>query len=525
VAPIGKVIVLVLAAILISVLGAFASAAEKLRNAKLREQLGLEVRDRILAHIQGLSFLRISEHKTGELVLRLADDGQKVVRLLTKTTPVLFRYLLTTILAFTALFILSAWIGVFSLLAVLVLGLMVRRYAIPLRGASRAKRSAEGEVSALAQELIRGLPNTQIQGMEKLVSKRFNGKSRISLRAGVHETRIAVSMEKTMQLANGIIIALVIGIGAYLVLMGRLSLGSLTVCVAYITQLLKPVEKINELASSISRGLARGEKLVQLLEDHSGIQDQPSALRLLPPIAKIEIENLTYAYPHEGKTAKTNAALKQINLTLEVGSLTVIVGPSGCGKSTLINLLLRMMDPDAGQIRINNIPYRDVRVSSLRRQFAVMLQRTHLFSGSIRDHFRVPDQRFSTLQIWNVLEQVAMDDFILSLPEALDSEIGEDAVKLSGGQRARLALARCLLMDRPVLLLDEPLANVDPASREIILDALDKYRVGRICVVVTHQMEMAARADRIITLDKGLLVANSLPQNLQPSIASHALAS
>ncbi|MCB1985398.1 MAG: ABC transporter ATP-binding protein [Burkholderiales bacterium] len=528
--PVSLVLALAVATALIAVIGALSSAAEKMRNARIREQLDREVRSKVLQHIQNQPASMFDQHKSGELVLRLVDDGDKVVRLLTKTTPVIFRHLATTFLAFVAMVLVSPLLGLLGGIIVLGLAMLVRRYAEPLRLASRNKRKAEGDVSALAQEIIRGLANTQALGMEQKVSERFNDKTRISKHAGVEETRVVVDMERIMQLANGLAIALIIGGGGLLVLKGQLTLGSLTVCMAYIIQLLKPVEKINDLAFSVSRAMVRGENLVHLLDQHSKIQNNPNAVILNNPKGEIRFEQVSFTYPPNPDSHKDNClvndgqVLNNINFVLEPGKLTLLTGPSGSGKSTLLNLMLRMMDPTSGAIYFDGVPYPDIQLkNSLRRQFAVMLQRNYVFAGSLHEHFYIAGREPEDAQIWHALEMVAMTDFVKKLPQGLYTTLGEDAVNLSGGQRARLALARTFLMDRPVLLLDEPLANVDPESREIILDALDCIRAGRSCLVVTHQFEMADRADRIVVLRNGQLETYSGQLSVKASAVSSGI--
>ncbi len=514
--PTSLVILLALGAACIAAFAAVASAAEKLRHAAIREQLGMEVRDRILAHIQSLPARLFDQHKSGELVLRLADDGQKVVRLLTKTAPTIIRHIATTLFALAAMLLVSPLLGLLGGCIVFGLVLLVRKYAQPLRSASRHKRRSEGDVSALAQEIIKGLANTQAQGMEYRIKQKFQAKTRRSQRAGVDETRVAIRMERTMQLANGLAVAMVIGGGGYLVLHQQLTLGSLTVCLAYMTQLLKPVEKINDLAASVSRALVRGENLVRLLDLESELPDPHDAILLENPSGDVKLQNVSYSYPQDNQDIPRRAVLENITLHLQPGKLTLLVGPSGSGKSTLMSLILRMMDPDSGSISFDDIAYRAIQLKNLRPQFAVMLQPTHIFSGTLREHFCLPDGEPAEAKIWRVLNLVALTDFVHQLPQGLDSPVGEDAINLSGGQRARISLARTLLMDRPVLLLDEPFANVDPESRDIILKALEQVRYGRSCLLITHQMELTRHADEVFVLDQGDLKPFSGHSDLLP---------
>jgi ABC-type multidrug transport system fused ATPase/permease subunit len=194
-------------------------------------------------------------------------------------------------------------------------------------------------------------------------------------------------------------------------------------------------------------------------------------------------------------------------MRLEPGRLAVLVGPSGAGKSTIMSLLVRLFDPTGGDVLLDGRPLRGITLRSLRAQVAVMTQDTHLFSGSLRRAL-VPDGAEPTAEkIWEALALVAMDDFVRALPRQLETKLGEDALNLSGGQRQRLSLARAFLLDRPVLLLDEPLANVDDASAAVILRALDALRATRTCLAITHQTHLLDHADVVYRLEEGRVFA------------------
>jgi ABC-type multidrug transport system fused ATPase/permease subunit len=274
------------------------------------------------------------------------------------------------------------------------------------------------------------------------------------------------------------------------------------------SQLLRPAEKANEQVSSIIRGFTRGEKLLELLQQYPLPEDHPDALELEHTQGRIELRSLAFAYPlaDAGRAAADDFLFSHVNLQIEAGSLCVLVGASGTGKSTLLNLLLRLYEPSQGEILLDGVALQHITLSSLRRQFAVMVQHTHLFAGTFREALASADAH-SDAELWQALQQVALADTVTAMPGGLDAPLGEDGLNLSGGQRARLALARAFLLDRPILLLDEPTANVDPASRDLILDVLDRIRRGRTCIVITHQPEVVARADRVLHLINGRIMA------------------
>jgi ABC-type multidrug transport system fused ATPase/permease subunit len=502
------IIVLGAATALVAALGALCSALEKNIEARVRERMTVELRDRVLGHIQSLSTHYRTRDRTGELALRLVDDVNQVVRLLTKSAPVALRHIVTSLFIFVMMFRLDVALGALGLGIALALVGLARFHARALRDATRRKRNGEGGVAALAQEILRGQPSVQALGAEQAMRERFGSENRESLEAGVAETRAAVAMERSLQIGNGLAIALMAVGGGLSVLDGTLTVGDLTIFLAYVAQLLKPIEKMNDLAGATARGVARGEKLLQLLARPPAVVDAPDAAALPRARGLIEMRGVSFAYPADDADDAERPVLERIDLRLAPGSFTVLMGPSGAGKSTLLHLLLRIIEPTAGEIAIDGVPYARVKLASLRAQFAVMLQETHLFAGTLRSALQ-PAQAASDARLWRALAQVGLEDTVRALPGALDARLGEAGVNLSGGQRARLSLARALLLDRPILLLDEPLANVDDESQRIIVDALKRSSAGRTCLGVSHQPALAQIADRVLCLDaRGLRAAS-----------------
>jgi ATP-binding cassette subfamily B protein len=486
----------------VTIIGAITNALEKNLSARVRERLTLELRDRLLAHLQTLPPTFRTGHRSGELVLRLVDDSDLFVRIVTKTLPVLFQNVATVLLIIVVMLWLDLRLAAFAVVLVPVLIAIIRHYSTRLWAASRDKRRHEGKVSGLAQEIVRGLPVIQALGGERHARARFGKTNKKRLRAGVEETRVAVRMEQTLQITQGLALALTTAVGALLVLRGQLTVGELTVFVAYVAQLLKPIEKLNDLSETAGRGFAGGERLLSLLSYEPAVADAPDAVEVARARGVVEFRDVWFKYPDDDE-ARDSFVLSGVNMKLEPGRLAVLVGESGAGKSTIMSLLVRLFDPTRGDIRLDGRPLREITLRSLRSQIAIMTQDTHLFSGSLRKAL-VPDGAEVTAEkIWDALKLVALDDFVCALPEQLDTKLGEDALNLSGGQRQRLSLARAFLLDRPVLLLDEPLANVDDASAAVILRALERLRADRTCLAITHQTSMLDYADVVYRLEDG----------------------
>ena len=490
--------------LLVTVTGALANAREKIISARIRERLTLSLRDRLLGHLQTLAPTFRNVNRSGEVVLRLVDDSDLFVRVLTKTLPLLFQQFATLVLTLGVMFVVDVRLGLLGLFLVPILALVCRHYSTRLWAASRRKRKHEGKVSGLAQEIVRGLPVIQALGGESEARRKFEKRNAKRLKAGVEETRVAVRMERTLQILQGAALALVIGGGAILALRRQITIGELTLFTAYVTQLLKPIEKLNDLAETSGRGFAGGERLLALLDQEALVKDAPGALELQRAKGVVEFHEVWFEYPES--SVSRGVVLRGIDLRLQPGRLTVLRGESGAGKSTILSLLVRLFDPTAGEILLDGVDLRQIKLKSLRSQVAIMTQELHLFSGTLRSVLAPPEVEVTEEKLWDALSLVALDDFVRALPERLETPLGEDGLNLSGGQRQRLSLARAFLLDRPILLLDEPLANVDATSAAVILKALEKLRAGRTCLAITHESTLLNYADEVYQLAAGRIV-------------------
>lgn len=491
--------------LVLSLASAFAESSDGLLTATIRERLSQSLRERMLAHLQSLPPTIRTTHRSGELVLRVVGDVDHFSRLWTKTLPALGRLVATTVATIAGVFWLSPMLGAACLVAVPLLGLVVRVRGRSVTQTARLKRRREGEVAAVAQEIVRGLSVIQATGATARAARRFSSASAAGLRAGVDASRAAAKMERAFEVARAVAMTFVMVGGALLVLRGWLTVGALTALAAYMTQLLRPIDKINALIESVSRGVIAGERLLALLALQPVVADRPDALRITRSSGRIELRDVWFAYPSDGDVRPP--VLRGVNLTLEPNRFTVLVGASGAGKSTIVNLLVRVFDPISGSIAIDGRPFPAVSLHALRAQIAVMTQDLHLFAGTLGEALAPDEGPVDEARLWNTLALVALDDFVRGLPAGLDTPLGEDGLNLSGGQRQRLSLARALLLDRPILLLDEPLANVDAASAQVILDALQTIRRGRTLLAITHEALLLRHADAVYRLAGGLLRA------------------
>lgn len=482
--------------LLIAILGVLMNALEKNISALLRERMTFELRDRLLTHVLTLAPTLRTRHRSGELVLRLVDDTDLFVRVITKTAPQVFQHALTLAGTLAMMFWVEPRMALAGCIWLPVVIVVLRRDARRLWGASREKRTREGDVCGLAQEVIRGVAVIQASGDEAATRDRFRFVNQRRVSAGRRETAVAVTLERTLQIVQAIAMAMTTMGGAWLVLRRELSIGDLALLTAYVAQLFKPVEKLNDLAETTGRGVAGGERLLKLLELGPAVADRPGAVALGTSRGILEMRDVWFEYPDRARPV-----LRGVTLRLQPGELAVLTGASGAGKSTLFSLLVRLFDPSAGEVRLDGRALPSISVRSLRAQFAVLSQDTHVFAGSLRE--ALTSGAASDEEVWTALALVALDDFVRALPLGLETPLGEDALNLSGGQRRRIALARAFLLRRPILLLDEPLANIDADSAAVILNALDRLRRTQTCFAVTHDRALVEGADRVYRIDNG----------------------
>ena len=484
----------------VAVIGAAAGALEKNVSATMRERLTLQLRDRLLDHLLTLSPTLRTRHRSGELVLRIVDDTDLFVRVLTKTLPQVLQHLLTLVATLGVLAWVEPRVALIGLAWLPIAALVLKKEGRRLWQASREKRSREGDVCGLAQEIVRGMAVIQASGQEPATREAFRQVNATRVSAGRNETAAAVSLERSLQMMQGLALSATTTIGAWLVLRGRLSVGDLTLLTMYVGQLLKPIEKLNDLAETTGRGLAGGDRLLRLLHQRPTVVERDDAVSIGRARGHIEVRGVSFTYADRHRPALTN-----VDLCVRPGALTVLAGKSGAGKSTLLSLLVRLADPDRGEVTLDGVPIDRLSLRSLRAQFAIVSQDTHLFAGTVRQALLPAGERAMDAVLWDALALVALDEFVRQLPRQLDTALGEDGLNLSGGQRRRLALARAFLLRRPILLLDEPLANIDNESAAVVLDAILRLKQTCTCFAVTHDAALMACADRLLRLENGYL--------------------
>jgi len=302
-----------------------------------------------------------------------------------------------------------------------------------------------------------------------------------------------------MEFLGSLGIAAVIFYGGYSVLQGNSTPGTFFSFLTAVLMLYEPVKRLTDVNNTINQGIAGAERVFNIIDRVPDIEDKPNAVKL-PPIAhSIDIENVTFCY-------EETPVLKNINLSIKAGEVVAFVGMSGGGKTSLVNLIPRFYDVTSGRVLIDSHDIRDVSLQSLRSQIAIITQQTILFNDSVKNNIAYGDIDRTEEDIINAAKAANAHDFIMKLPKGYDANIGELGTKLSGGEKQRISIARALLKNAPILILDEATSSLDTEAEIEVQDALDNLMKGRTTLVIAHRLSTIRNADRIIALVNGKIV-------------------
>jgi ATP-binding cassette subfamily B protein len=371
---------------------------------------------------------------------------------------------------------------------------------------SRKQRQCEGTLAASAAESIAAIRTVQALSLERTFNSTFHDQGKKGLRDGVQAKRLAARLERSMDLLLGIATALVVLYGSVLALRGRITPGDLIVFLAYLKSAFKPVQDFAKYTGRMAKAGAAAERIVAVLDLVPTIRNLPGARPAPPFRGHIRFDRVCFEYDPGVQVLHT------LDFQIHGGERVAIVGPSGMGKSTIAGLILRLDDPTSGRVLIDGSDIREYTLESLRGQIAVVLQDSPLFAGSIRDNITIGAS--ATDDQVAAAAALAGADFIESLPRGLDTPIGERGLTLSHGQRQRIAIARAAVRKARIMILDEPTTGLDEESQRIVAASLEALSRDRTLLMVTHDLTLAAQADRVLYIEDGRLLEQGTHEQL-----------
>jgi ABC-type multidrug transport system fused ATPase/permease subunit len=479
------------------------------------ERFLLDLRTSVFSHVQGLSLGFFERRRLGDIVARLTADVSSIETFVLSGVTQSVAYA-AQILVFAAFLFYLQWeLALAAVLVVPMVWVPARYLTRLVRRASREKRRRSGALTAVAEESLANAQLVQAYDRQESEVERFRAQNLAAYEAELAATRVKAILGPVMDLMKVSLALIVVGIGTWDLQQGRLTLGGLMVFLTYLAMLYSPVKGASRLTSSFYAATAAAERIVEVLDERPSVVDRPQAVALgragVSPAGaavalgrargRVEFDNVTFAYD-----GSRRAALGNVSLTVEPGQTLALVGRSGAGKSTLAKLLLRFYDPDGGSIRLDGVDLRDLRLDALRANIALVLQETLVFDGTIRDNIAYgrPDATFRDVVLAAV--RADADEFVSQLPDGYETRIGQRGRSLSGGQCQRIAIARAMIREAPLLILDEPTSGLDAESAQRILGPLRRLMSGRTTIVITHNLLTVHEADTIVVLDDGGIV-------------------
>jgi ABC-type multidrug transport system fused ATPase/permease subunit len=466
----------------------------------LGEKFIFDLRVRLYAYLQKMSLSFFERTSTGELMSRVTNDLSALENFVTHGPALTAVDFMRLIGGAIILFVLDWRLAALVMIPVPILALAFRHYNTKIRPVYRRVRARLGDINAKLQDNLSGIRVIQAFAREDIEYQRFSKESERYYQARVKGIRYWSIFFPAIRFFGAMGTVIVLGVGSIMVVKDQMSLGTLVAFIAYIASIYDPINRLTEVDNIFQEAIAAGERIFELLDETVEVKDAPDAIGLPVIRGEMVFDQVHFKY------GSGDPVLHDISFTMAPGEVVALVGPSGAGKTSIANLICRFYDPVKGRVSVDGYDLRNIKMTSLRRQVAVVLQDSFLFNNTVAQnlHYGKPDATEDELIA--AARAANAHDFIMQLPDGYGTEIGERGVRLSGGQKQRLALARAILADPRILILDEATSSVDAEAEYLIQQALERVLKGRSALVIAHRLSTVRNADKIIALDRGRIV-------------------
>ncbi|MFW5986183.1 MAG: ABC transporter ATP-binding protein [Halanaerobiales bacterium] len=459
-----------------------------------------DIRINLYKHLNKLSFSFYDRSRTGDLMSRVTADADTLRHFLGRASIYVSSNILTILGILGVMFIWDYRLGVLYILMLPLMIFGMSIYAVRVRPMFRKVRKKFAVLTQIIQENFVGMEVIKLFGQEQEEEKVFNQVNRQYIDTNLAAARVSAIWMPYVNFVMGLATALVIWYGGRLVIYNLVSFGTLAGFTSYIAMLLRPIRQTGMMINFSSQAAAAAERIFEVIDTPPTVQDAPDARELPAVKGQVEYQDVSFSYQNNKRV------LNDINLSIQSGQTVAIVGPTGSGKSTLLHLLPRFYDPDRGRILIDGYNIKKVTLDSLRQQVGIVLQHTFLFAASIKENISYGRPEAGMDEIREAARIAQIHDFITDLPLGYETPVGERGVNLSGGQRQRLAMARVLLTDPALLILDEPTSSVDAETEDRMQQALERIIKDRTTFVIAHRLWTVKNSDLILVLQEGEII-------------------
>lgn len=458
-----------------------------------------DMRNDLFAHLNTLPVSYFHEHKAGEVMAYMTNDIEAVRMTFAVTIMMGLDTLVIGIATLVKMMTrVDLLLSIFAVVPLTLVAFVSRFVGRELHRRFTRRQEAFAKVSDFVQEKLSGMKVIKAFVQEEKECAAFEAVNAESRRLNIREAKLEAFMHPFMHMIAGCSMAIAIGYGGYIAILGRISVGDFSAFIQYLNMLVWPIASIGRIINVVTRGSASLRRVEQVLDTRSDIEDIMPGADDAPLEGKIEVEHLTFSYP-----GTKREILSDISFRVERGQTLGVVGRTGAGKTTLADLLLRIYDPDPGMIYIGAREIHSVPLATLRRTAGYVMQDNFLFSDTVRGNIAFGDASKTDEDIIRAAKAACVHDNIMDFPEGYGTVVGERGVSLSGGQKQRISIARALILDPEILILDDALSAVDTDTEEQMLRNLREYRSGRTNIIIAHRISTLQHADRIIVIDGG----------------------
>jgi ATP-binding cassette subfamily B protein len=522
------VVVLGITVAALAVLQAVIGMVQRWCSSTIGEGLIFDLRTRVFDHVVTMPLAFFTRTQTGKLVSRLNTDVIGAQQAFTSTLSTVLSNLISLVLVLAALLVLSWQLTLAALIMLPIFLIPAKIVGRKLAELTRRQMELNGDMSSLMTERF------SVSGalLVTLFGRRGTEHDEFAARAGaVRDVSIKMAMNgrfflTSLGLVASLATALVYGVGGTLAIDRLLTVGTLTALAGLLTQLYGPLTQLTNLRIDVMNALVSFDRVFEVLDLKPAIRDRPDAAPVTGP-ASVAFDHVSFTYPTAAEVSLASlesiASLDQrpntevlhdLTFTVAPGKTVALVGRSGGGKTTITHLVARLYDTTAGSVCVGGIDVRDLQLTSLRNTVGYVTQDAHMFHDTIRNNLRYARPDANDERLWQVLEAAQIADLVRSLPDGLDTVVGERGYRLSGGERQRLAIARLLLKAPPIVVLDEATAHLDSESEAAVQQALDLAMEGRTSIVIAHRLSTVRNADQILVVDQGRIVQRGRHEDL-----------
>jgi ABC-type multidrug transport system fused ATPase/permease subunit len=487
------------ALIVIAVVGAVASYFANYLTTSIGQWIANDLRLRTYDHLQQLSLNYYSQHDLGTLLSTMTSDVQTIQSFASGSTLGIIVDLFT-ILGMLVIMFWMSWD--FTLIAVAVtpfMLLIVSYFKKAVKKAQKEVRKQQSNILAVVQQGLESMKVVKAFGRQDLEQEELNQASKATVAAALNARRVKALLSPIVAVIVSLCTAFVLWRSSSLILRDAMTAGELTVFLSYLAQFFKPVKDLASMTNSIAQTAVSVDRIREILEAKDVIPERPDAREPAPFKGDIAFDKVVFCYNNDAQV------LKGVSFKIGAGQMVGLVGSTGSGKSTVLSLVPRFYDPSMGTVTIDGTDVRDLTINGLRGQIAYVLQETVLFRGSVADNIAYGRGSATRDDIVAAAKLADADEFISRMPQGYDTMVGDRGDTLSGGQRQRIGIARAVIRDNPILILDEPTAALDTESEKLVMEALQRLMKGRTVITIAHRLSTIRNADKIVVLEHGEL--------------------